>query len=239
VDSHQWVEQMMLVYNKAAGALLKQHRVGILRRHSAPDQERWARYQTMGIPERLAFHAAEYCLTEETNTVHYGLDTDAYAHASSPIRRYADLVNQRMIKHILNGSSDTYIIPITMVDLNGRSKAIKRFAYQMEFLDAITSGQTRFAARIIEQKKENTGDDVTIILYVPQWNRMISTQYHCHSHNTVLSRDERTMIDITVGRDVMIECVFQPYLRKWKERIVFHLIEDVSIPIELKQSTGF
>jgi len=55
-NSHKWIEQCMLLYNKEAGKMLKDSRMGILRKHSAPDFERLEKYKTH-IPylEKLAF----------------------------------------------------------------------------------------------------------------------------------------------------------------------------------------
>ena len=102
-DSHEWVEQMMLFYNREAGKLLKAAGQGVLRRHSQPNLERLEAFRKSGISEleKFAYSSAEYCLSIEKETVHYGLETDSYAHASSPIRRYADLVNQRILKEII------------------------------------------------------------------------------------------------------------------------------------------
>ncbi|HKJ94493.1 MAG TPA: RNB domain-containing ribonuclease, partial [Gammaproteobacteria bacterium] len=46
--------------------------------------------------------AAEY---RPDNAGHFGLSLDAYAHFTSPIRRYPDLVVHRAIKHIVNGGT--------------------------------------------------------------------------------------------------------------------------------------
>jgi exoribonuclease R len=222
-DAHDWVAQMMIYYNTEAGAMLKRAKQGILRRHSSPNLEKLARY-TEHVPElaKLAFQSAEYCLSEEQETHHYGLTAEAYAHASSPIRRYADLVNQRVLTNLIRGSTYEYIVPQAMYDMNLRGKAIKRFARDVDFLQAIVRGQTTFDAIIMETIKKQDGW-VKVKLYVPKWKRMISTTYRSYSENTVLSRDETTEIDITLYRTVQLRCAFSPNARNWKERAVIHL----------------
>jgi len=223
-DAHQWVEQMMLFYNKEAGALLKKAGMGILRKHAAPDLEKLEKYKAY-IPElqQLAFSSAEYCLAEEQETTHYGLESAAYAHASSPIRRYADLVNQRILKTLIRNSTEYYIVPIAMYDMNQRGKEIKRHARDYAFLTAIQHGRTTFQGRIMEkQPKEN--NQVKIVIYVPEWKRMISTTYTAISENAVLSRDEKKEIDVTDFKEVAITCAFMPNARNWKERAVFQIL---------------
>jgi hypothetical protein len=170
----------------------------------------------------LAFSSAEYCLAEEMDTQHYGLLTDTYAHASSPIRRYADLLNQRVLTLLIKGSDERFIVPQAMYDMNVRGKAVKRFARDADFLTAIQTGQTHFTGIIIDTTPlENSW--VKIKVYVPMWKRMISTRYRSISHNVVLSRDETQEIDITLYRNVSIHCAFSPNARNWKERVVIHL----------------
>ncbi|NIP17809.1 MAG: RNB domain-containing ribonuclease, partial [Xanthomonadales bacterium] len=43
---------------------------------------------------------AEY---SPANIGHFGLSLDSYAHFTSPIRRYPDLLVHRAIRHIVNG----------------------------------------------------------------------------------------------------------------------------------------
>lgn len=222
-DAHDWVAQMMILYNTEAGKELKAVNQGILRRHSAPNREKLERYRTH-LPEleRLAFASAEYCLSEEQDTQHYGLTTDTYAHASSPIRRYADLINQRVLSRLIRGVNEKYIVPLAMYDMNVREKAIKRFARDMDFLRAIKTGDTRFTAIIMEVVSINVAW-VKVKLYVPAWKRMISTRYRRISENKVISRDESNEIDVTLYREVEIDCAFSPNARNWKERAVIHI----------------
>jgi exoribonuclease R len=226
-DSHKWVEQMMLFYNKEAGKMLKAAKMGILRRHSAPDQERLERYSKF-LPEfeYFAFSSAEYCLAEESSQ-HYGLNTDAYAHATSPIRRYADLVNQRVLKLLIqrslsvgsNGSLEDYYVPVTMYDMKQREKAIKHFARDVDFLKAITSG-TSFTGIIMDTIPKE--DRIKVKIYVHEWKRIVSVYYKIVD-GQILSRDQKTELDISLYRSVKIECAVIPNARNWKERIVIHI----------------
>ena len=171
--------------------------MGILRKHSAPNFERLERYRTH-IPEleKLAFSSAEYCLAEETETKHYGLDSDTYAHTSSPIRRYADLVNQRALKLLIRNLSERYIVPLAMYDMNYRAKLNKNFGRDMDFLNAIATGQTTFIGIVID-KTIVEDQQVKIKIYVPLWKRTISAKYKYVKENMVLSRDEKREIDVT------------------------------------------
>jgi len=219
-DSHQWIEQMMLFYNKEAGKMLKVANMGILRRHSAPNQERLERYKQF-LPEfeHFAFNSAEYCLAEESSH-HYGLNTDAYAHASSPIRRYADLVNQRVLKLLIQGSTEVYYVPLTMYEMKLREKAIKHFARDVDFLKAITS-RTSFTGIIMDTiLKENR---IKVKIYIHEWKRMVSVYYKIVD-GQILSRDQKTELDISLYRNVKIECAVIPNARNWKQRIIIHIL---------------
>jgi exoribonuclease R len=234
-DSHKWVEQMMIFYNKEAAIQLKHAKMGVLRTHSEPNRQKLEEYKEY-LPDftYFAYSSAEYCLAEETDTHHYGLETDTYTHATSPIRRYADLINQRVLKNLIQGKDGTmsyivdgamysnkqYIVPITMYDMNRREKAIKHFARDADFLKAIVS-HTVFSGIIMD--KEILENKMKIRIYVPLWKRMVSTEYVMIDENTVLSRDEQVEIDVTLYRNVQIKCAVMIQARNWKERIVIHI----------------
>ena len=222
-DAHEWIEQMMIFYNTEAGKKLKAANMGILRRHSAPDQEKWKKYmEHVPTLKFLAMQAAEYVLAEESDTMHYGLSSDTYAHASSPIRRYADLVNQRILKHLIQQSTTYYIVPISMHDMNAREKAIKRFARDMDFVDALATGKTTFTGIIMDRVlKENHMTKVKI--YIPEWKRMVSSTYKTVSEDIVLSRDEMQEINVERYREVEVKCTFMMQSRCWKERVVLQI----------------
>lgn len=221
-DSHKWIECMMVFYNTEAGEILKESRMGILRRHSAPNLEKLELYKSH-LPEleKLAYSSAEYCLAEEPETRHFGLESDNYAHASSPIRRYADLVNQRVLKLMIRNSQERYIVPQAMYDMNYKVKLNKNFGRDMDFLKAISSGQTTFTGVIIDKKVVE--DHMKIKIYIPLWKRTISTKYKRVDDNMVLSRDEKREVGVTDFKEVEVKCAFNVNSRNWKERIIINI----------------
>ena len=164
----------------------------------------------------------------EEQTVHYGLEMDAYAHASSPIRRYADLVNQRILKELIMDLSDKDQKQIgdkkenLVHHLNIRGKAMKRFSRDLDFLRAITTGENRFSAIIVEKKCIE--GKMKIKMYVPKWKRMVSTWFHYLIDEVLLSRDETRKFSISLYQEVEFECAFMPNGRNWKERSVINIL---------------
>ena len=64
------------------------------------------------------------------NTGHFGLALDSYAHFTSPIRRYPDLVVHRAIKHIINkrDKADFYYDQAKMVSIGEHCSTNERRA---------------------------------------------------------------------------------------------------------------
>lgn len=234
-DSHQWIEQLMLFYNMEAGKTLKGIQTGILRRHKVPDEARWKAYQEH-LPQwkHLAMSSAEYCLAEEKESWHHGLQTDSYAHATSPIRRYADLINQRILKQrilkqrilkqwIGAPTPERYIVPVAMVDLNERTKAVRHYARDMDYLRAIETGLTQFQAVILE-KKELPENCVKLRLYVDAWKRIVSTVYKKGSKpDSIQSYDETEEVDAPLYSSLMITCTYNVQMRNWKDRVLLRV----------------
>ncbi len=221
-NAHEYIEWLMIFYNNEAGKLLKDSKMGILRKHSTPEMEKLERYNKY-IPDlqNLAFSSAEYCLAEEKETTHYGLSSNNYTHITSPIRRYADLINQRVLKLLLNKSNINYIVPISMFDMNLRQKNNKNFSRDYDFLCAV-SGNNTFSGIILEKKKlEN--NEMKIKIYIPEWKRCISTRYKYLSDDIIISKDETRHINVNDFSKVTITCTFNLQLRNWKERAIINI----------------
>jgi exoribonuclease R len=158
-DPHEWIEVLMIYYNTEAAKLLLSAGVGILRTHSEPDLARLTKYSAIR-PElkALASSAAQYTLIGSQATYeHWGLERSAYCHASSPIRRYADLANQRLLKQLIRGNTKSLIISVPMDDLNLRAKVTKGYERDRVFLKALLQHGKRIFDAIVLDLEENEG----------------------------------------------------------------------------------
>jgi len=199
-NSHKWVETMMILYNTHAGKRLRELGRGILRTHSQPEQiklDTWT-----NIDPELAFLAYESATfvsasIRDKEPTHFGLSTGAYAYASSPIRRYCDLVNQRILK----GSDCVSVTNDELVQhLNRRQKQAKAFSRDLFFMTELKGSCVKGV--VIEKKKE------AFKVYVPVWKRVVKVR-------TLTEIPEiKTQVSLTWYLDMKT-----PF---WKERIVFH-----------------
>jgi len=228
-DPHIWIQALMLRYNKEAAKLLLKAGVGILRTHEAPDLKRLEKYIAMDESLTcLAASAASYTLIGSKPTYnHWGIGTDAYCHASSPIRRYADLANQRILKQIIRSNHQGLFISVPVSDLNQRSKISKGYERDRILLQVLLGEDSKreFSARILDLVEE--ADSLKIVLWIHEWKQRI--KYRVKKFETtergyrVWSVDQTEMKDIEEGRILRIRCGINLGQRRWKERLVIQL----------------
>lgn len=161
-DSHDWVAELMIFYNIEAAKILKQKGQGILRVHSSPDLEKLEKFKQLGVDGKfLAFKSARYVDTSSSET-HWGLNTDVYCHVTSPIRRFADIVNQYVLKNEQPPHADLYV-------LNERSKDLKQFARDSFFLRQIHTNKRSVEAITLNDHR----------IWIPQWKRIVTCENTC------------------------------------------------------------
>ena len=111
---------------------------------------------------RICYHAAEYVSVKETkSTLHKALDIDKYTHASSPLRRLIDLINQKI-------AFDNLDIDINNLcdKVNNRNIELKNAYREIKLLDLsilLKDSEDRLYDAII------TGfEDDRIKVYIPE-----------------------------------------------------------------------
>ena len=201
LDAHTIVEKMMILYNTEAGKLVASKHAGILRRHK-PGKEVVA---ISGVPEFVSYEAAEYCLPTDTDTRHFGIGQEFYAYASSPLRRYADLVNQRAMKKILDSSEPNPSSQELVDELNRRQKQAKAFSRDLFFMTSLSQPHTSSVEGIVMDSK-----GCKTKLWVPEWRRTITAK-----------SIEPKMYE--KGTRCSIQWYADPGQARWKDKIVFQL----------------
>ena len=173
IDPHVWVEQAMILYNTKVAEILKQSRKGILRRHGGTTNSAYSLLATKTGIRELAFlgaSAGQYVPATARDTEHAGLGLKTYCHASSPLRRYADVVNHRWLKHLVFGFQEPYVITITE-HLNHRSSVIKQFERLIWFLQHLNpDGCITTASGIVITYY---GETKTAKVYIPAWKKTV------------------------------------------------------------------
>jgi len=125
-DPHEWIERAMVLYNVEAAKRIKG--LGILRSQAPPDAAKatmWKAAATASGEPSLALLGYSAGLYAKEGA-HWALGEDVYCHASSPLRRYADLVNQRCLVNILNGKTPLSTSNMLIDSLNARSRIAKQ-----------------------------------------------------------------------------------------------------------------
>ena len=202
-DPHLWIEELMIRYNTAAATRFRAAGVGLLRTQQASqDAAGWT-----AIDPELAPFAAEAATYEQVdpdtsvNQGHASLGLAAYCHASSPLRRYADLINQRILKALIlkkeiTAESKLNPVPALVDHLNARTKASRQWTRDLTFLHHVTPGKVHVI-------------DVTWLpdnrVWVPAWRRIIRLRHE----------EEKA-----VGHKGRIQIFCDPTRRNWKHRVL-------------------
>lgn len=217
-DSHALIENAMKLYNIEASKKLCYFKNGILRRHTEANSKLLEQYKSIDMTYSfLANHSAEYCLTTSDNKTHSGIGTDTYCHATSPIRRYADLVNQRVLKQIATE------IPFGLIShLNLRSKDLKRYEKDLVFIGLVSLKKKELDGKIIDiiEKDEN----IKLKIFISSYKILINMTYKCIGKNTIISKDENKSMDICIGQSVVLQFAVHIEARNWKNRVIFQLM---------------
>jgi exoribonuclease R len=207
-DTHEWVEVCMLAYNKYVAEMLYQNGAGVLRRQAKGEEDLKNEYELI-LPGlgRLAEKAAEYCRPTDMDVRHATMGIPVYCHASSPIRRYADLVNQRAIHAILSKQADVQVCFEDIYHMNQRSRDLKHYERDLGFLEILDKAVgSRMQAIVVEVKKtEGLVDTWSHKLWVPSWERMITW---------------KTNQAFEKGKNYFFDYYFNTNARFWKDRIV-------------------
>ena len=131
-DPHNWVAACMKYYNMCAAFMLWAQNTGLLRANHPNDYCEREKLTSNGYSPNYETASPAYYVpatSARRNDSHWSISKSGpvlYCHATSPIRRYADLLNQRYLKAIIGTQTPTTVDASTADHLNCRQRSIKR-----------------------------------------------------------------------------------------------------------------
>jgi exoribonuclease R len=161
-DSHEWIEQIMKFYNlKVANELIKK-KAGLLRIQPEPCIEKLKEYKDFVDLSFLANKSAVYSWATNPQK-HWSLQ-EYYCHATSPIRRFADIVNQMVLVNEV-------VSEIDIDYLNFLQKQAKRYERDLLFIQKLLNTHSRQIQGIVLNDHR---------VWVPEWKRIVTCKNNCN-----------------------------------------------------------
>ncbi len=200
-DSHEWIAELMKFYNLQAATIIGSQ--GMFRAHSGPRQEQLEMLRSIvddATAASLSNSAATYVCGPSPGG-HHGFGGALYCHATSPIRRYADLYNQRLIKAHIDGSEcDVHEMYYLTFRMNEVSKAARQFEKIAHFTRCIEISPGESVEAIIIGSNK---------IYVKPWHMTFK-----------INLPE----PVALGTTIRVIYAYNPAKFNWKERMVFQQI---------------
>ncbi|GAG80605.1 unnamed protein product, partial [marine sediment metagenome] len=193
----------------------------------------------------ISMKSAEYKLANGTETpYHWGLGLKYYTHFTSPIRRYVDLVNHRLIKETLLSAtllSATHLsatrlsatrlsatrlseteerytnISQILGKINGLNKRINKAEREFKFLELVSKLERKSMDKPIETMGYITSFNIPhVTLYLPKWDL---------SYNVLLIHPK--ISDLITVTNVLEKITM--INKKTQSNVSFHLLEQLDI----------
>ena len=170
-DSHNMIENYMILANKITGEyLVKNNKNPILRYHEETkyniDFEKIDNKELRHFLKIFQTKSASYKEYdgEDFNYYHFGLNLNLYAHFTSPIRRFIDILNHIKIKSCLF-NTDYSIKNNDIDDINQTNKNLRKMDREMNEIEKIESLRDKTVKGYLVNYKDNY-----LYFYISEYN---------------------------------------------------------------------
>ncbi len=193
--SQQLVSEMMILANTLFARALKEHHVPAIFRSQPPPQENIKLSPEYDPVE--SFQTKRLLPRGEVGldpAPHFSLGVEAYSTASSPLRRYTDLVVQRQLKSIVDKDSS----PLSRTDLE---KILLDVSYPLERATQMERDRQRyFLLKYLLQRKGEPFEAVVLQrfprFYLVHLHEFVFNAVLHVSHNVTLNPYNRVLVQI-------------------------------------------
>jgi exoribonuclease R len=230
LSATKMVEHYMLLYNSIlAETLYKYNKNTVLRTHRVNDDLLDNEHDKLSIYlTRLKQNAAKY-ETNPDNTWHQDLSIEFYTHATSPIRRYVDIINQKNIINYIENKPIIIETPESIDSINSFQKNLRKFYNNYKKLTLIFNLEDSryYSAYIIGI------DKLYVKIYIPDIDiehsfQIISKKLIDSKSNTVETTDSYIIINgikLTLYSEIKIKFTPLKYEQNFNRKINIELLE--------------
>ena len=197
-DSHKVVEYWMLQFNCKVGEILKKGIVRVTEKLDHPFFEYYGKYTSIEKEDLSSLY-------------HEGLQQYKYAHASSPIRRFVDIINLTSLQKQLGLTvfAETTINSLTLSqekvsELNVQMQSIKKVQMRCRWIQ-LCKEKSPFQSKGIIMKKERWKDEVfRYVIFFPEY---------------FLLKIYKTFKDYFIGESYLFTFHYFPSHASWGDKI--------------------
>ena len=222
-DSHTLIEQFMIFYNSKFNELLLNKNFPI-RIHKGLKIIN-NKINNEKLIKKICYHSANYISNNNNDDYHEGLQIYKYTHASSPLRRVIDLINQKIAYNNLNLDID-YICQKVNERLIDHKRCYNEIKL-LNLLDEIKNGEREFTSYVVDYdtKIKIYIEELDIINNVELFNRKINSILDIKKvDNQIIIKNGPKQITINLFDKVRVKTSILNFENNLFDKIKFYFI---------------
>jgi len=226
-DTHELIEKLMIMYNHNFAKHLNNLNIEFpIRIHKGIKEQ----FKNCSLREdlirKLCFESAVYQSSTENEIFHYGLELEYYTHATSPLRRFIDIVNQHIL--IKQTQFDITTICNSINERNKQLKACNRDLIMLNLLnqdieyeyDAII---TNFNECIVNAYIEDLDISVPVIVISNKIKDVFN--FEINDNNLIITKkSDNSIMEFQLLEQIRIKTMITPNESSLNRKIRFYLL---------------